>query len=601
MQSLCKKNHRRLLMLSAFINCASISARLGAFLIFNNALLALGEEELSIEKASKLIAKNTAALFFGLFASLVGQKKSDQLANQYTQEICSAAMNHLTNLPVSYYDDNPPGLMRDYIFSASYGMQKLFNSSFAFALDAIELIIISTLIGYFTQWFYSIMCFMALTFGLPTMYLINKKLIGAHEEKISNAYFTFIAALDDALDAWQTVRTFNMEYQTTLSLTRAYAQYMRHMNKHKTGTTKIMLGYTGIAFVTYLALIYGKTTAIENPNGFTELQNFLVLNNGFMMFMIPFLKLNTHVENIVDGRKKQQRLQKKVLDITPESRMQSRLSIFVMDDEKTGTESSHGPILEFRDVSFRYNEDKAVLSEVNLSIFPGQVVAIVGNSGSGKSTLAKIMMGSYNTSQDEKPNSINGAINFLGDPQSHFSIPELSNRISYAPEHTHIFDRNLHHNIFFGTNTQGLSSRCLQDFIKIMQLTDTCDKHRAHESIRGKLSKGEVQRIGIARALFKSKQNPGVALIILDEPTSGLDGATEKSIVQAVNQFMCDRKTTQSDAPCPALVVITHNLTTIALADKIYHLSQGQLELTNFEKMRALYASESFCSPSSMR
>tara|TARA_B100000780_G_scaffold263367_1_gene217217 strand:- start:16621 stop:18351 length:1731 start_codon:yes stop_codon:yes gene_type:complete len=213
--------------------------------------------------------------------------------------------------------------------------------------------------------------------------------------------------------------------------------------------------------------------------------------------------------------------------------------------------------IEFKDVSFCYpGLDEKVLNNINLKIDSNSTVAFIGSSGSGKSTLIDLVLGAL------KP--ISGSI-FINDKNLNSTLAEWQNSIGYVPQDIYLTDETLIENIAFGVQKNNINNIRVQECIKlanlenfISELPDGLETKVGERGVR--ISGGQLQRVGIARALYKKP-----SILILDEATSALDSITEKKIMKAVFGMSGDI----------TIIIIAHRLSTIESCDYIYKLEDG--------------------------
>jgi subfamily B ATP-binding cassette protein MsbA len=211
----------------------------------------------------------------------------------------------------------------------------------------------------------------------------------------------------------------------------------------------------------------------------------------------------------------------------------------------------------FKDVSFHYETSKPVLQNINLSVDPGQVLAIVGPSGAGKTTLVNLLLRFYDLPA--------GRIEIDGCDISHVSLPSLRQQIGLIPQDTFLFGRSVRENIVYGRATASESeivaaaqAALAHDFI--MALSDGYDTLVGDRG--SKLSAGQRQRIAIARLLLK---NPRI--LILDEATASLDPGAVRWVEAALARLQQGRTT----------FMITHRLNSAQFADRIIVLQDGMI------------------------
>jgi subfamily B ATP-binding cassette protein MsbA len=230
-------------------------------------------------------------------------------------------------------------------------------------------------------------------------------------------------------------------------------------------------------------------------------------------------------------------------------------------EENTGSfeaESITGKI-EFKHVGFAYNEEAGpVLHDINLTINPGQTVALVGSSGSGKSTLASLLTRFYNCQQ--------GEICVDGRVITDYELSNLRSHIGLVTQSVTLFNDSIRNNIAYGAMDQAGDDDIHAAATAAHALEFISKLPKGLETLTGEdgvmLSGGQRQRIAIARALLKD-----APILILDEATSALDNQSERHIQEALETVMQSRTT----------VVIAHRLSTIETADIIVVMEQGRI------------------------
>ena len=224
--------------------------------------------------------------------------------------------------------------------------------------------------------------------------------------------------------------------------------------------------------------------------------------------------------------------------------------------------------IEFRDVSFKYDERNEVVKNINFTISKGQIVALVGPSGAGKSTLADLLPRFYDVNS--------GSIKIDNHDIRDLNLNSLRKLMGIVTQETILFDDTIQSNITYGIKTY--SNNDLENAAKAANAYNFIkEQPNGFETIIGekgiKLSGGQRQRLAIARAILR---NPPI--LILDEATSSLDVEAERKVQEALENLMLDRTT----------LVIAHRLSTVINADKIVVLDDGELVETGDH--RALYA-----------
>ena len=226
--------------------------------------------------------------------------------------------------------------------------------------------------------------------------------------------------------------------------------------------------------------------------------------------------------------------------------------------------------IEFAHLNFAFHETRKVLKDINITIKPGEKVALIGPSGAGKTTFVKLLLRLYS------PTS--GHIFIDGQDISRITQESLRKNISLVPQDPILFHRTLAQNIAYGKpnatkkparNASGIAdaggeiekaaklAHC-DEFVKNLPLG-----FETFVGERGiKLSGGERQRVAIARAILKN-----APILILDEATSSLDSHSEMLIQDALSTLMAGKTT----------MVIAHRLSTIQKMDRIIVIDNGRI------------------------
>lgn len=206
-------------------------------------------------------------------------------------------------------------------------------------------------------------------------------------------------------------------------------------------------------------------------------------------------------------------------------------------------------------VTFRYNDDEPVLSDVSFSIPAGRSIALVGPSGGGKTTICSLLPRFYELT--------GGKITIDGEDIKEFTLQSLRKNIGIVQQDVYLFCGTVRENIAYGKPDasdeeiiEAAKNANIHDFI--MSLPDGYDTFVGERGTR--LSGGQKQRISIARVFLK---NPPI--LILDEATSALDNESERHIQKSLEELSKNRTT----------ITIAHRLSTIRGADEIIVITEN--------------------------
>ena len=219
--------------------------------------------------------------------------------------------------------------------------------------------------------------------------------------------------------------------------------------------------------------------------------------------------------------------------------------------------------IRFENVGFSYQLEqgrKDALSNIDLNIKPGEIVAFVGPSGGGKSTLVNLLPRFF------KPTS--GQIYLDDQPLENIALADVRKQLAFVSQDVILFNDTIAANVAYGvTNEKGIDRGRVMEALEaanlsamIRELPDGIDSLVGDNGNR--LSGGQRQRLAIARAIYKN-----APILILDEATSALDSESERQVQDALERLMAGRTT----------LVIAHRLSTIEHADRIVVLEHGRI------------------------
>jgi ABC-type multidrug transport system fused ATPase/permease subunit len=300
-----------------------------------------------------------------------------------------------------------------------------------------------------------------------------------------------------------------------------------------------------IVFLTQLTVFILSVGLVAN--GTISVGQLVALNGYSLMFFGPFVSLGHSWQTMQNG-------------ITAAARAEE---MFKKEEEVylpkdiVSLKNIMGHV-QFENVSFRYGPDQPeILSDINLDIKPGQVVALVGESGVGKSTSISLISGYYFPAT--------GSVLIDGIDTRKLDLKNLRQQIGVVPQEVALFNDTLMANIRYGsfgaTDEEVLRAAKeahMEEFISGLPM-----KYNTIVGERGiKLSVGQKQRVAIARAMLR---NP--AILILDEPTSALDAQTEQIVTGALEKLMHGKTT----------FIIAHRLSTVRKADVVLVFQKGKI------------------------
>ncbi|MBT2684122.1 ABC transporter ATP-binding protein [Bacillus sp. ISL-37] len=344
------------------------------------------------------------------------------------------------------------------------------------------------------------------------------------------------ARVEDSVSGVRVVQSFTNE---DFEIER-FTKNNRKFRRAKLTAYKVMsFSSSGIYMLTRLiilvVLVYGAWLSFSGTLSYGELVGFVLYVN---VLFKPIDKISAILELYPKGMAGFKRFTE-LMDQSPD----------VVDREDAIKIASLKGDIEFRDVTFSYDENKPVLEGIDLKIRHGETVAFVGPSGAGKTTICSLIPRFYDVNS--------GSITIDGIDIREMTKKSLRSQIGIVQQDVFLFTGTLRENIAYGSLgathediVRAARQAHLEDFIAALP-----DGYETQIGERGlKLSGGQKQRIAIARMFLK---NPPI--LILDEATSALDTETERIIQKALGELSKNRTT----------LVIAHRLATIRSADKI--------------------------------
>ncbi len=211
--------------------------------------------------------------------------------------------------------------------------------------------------------------------------------------------------------------------------------------------------------------------------------------------------------------------------------------------------------LDVRDLSFSYDGENPVLSDICMHAGKGEIIGIVGESGCGKSTFLKLLLRFWQKDR--------GTIAYNGTDIDRIDGASLLDNVTMVSQTTYLFDESIEDNLRIAkpeATHQEIEEACrmasIHDFVMSLP-----EGYKTRVGALGdNLSAGEKQRLGLARAFLR-----GSSLILLDEPTSNVDSINEGIILKALREQKRSR----------SIILVSHRESTMAVADRVYRVEKG--------------------------
>ena len=500
-------------------------------------------------KGSKMDALRRICLVF-FFAFLL--KNVFHYVQSYTmayierrvmKDIRDELFDQFSRLPLSYYHDRRAGELISRVTNDVEVVNKGINVSFTNLSRDPVLILMYLSIALYISWKLTLAALIVLPISIFVIVKIGRQLrtfSTRQQEKMA----VLTSILHEVVTGIRVVKAFAMEkFESSKFRSESEKWFKEVFSIARVGKLASPLTEQFAMLIGLALLWYGGSQVIE---GGIPPQSLILFLACIFSMMHPIKELSKVNNSIQEGLAAAVRIFH-VLDTPTE-----------FHDEKDAVElkSVKGSI-QYENVSFSYIPDEPVLKNVNFSIKPGEVLALVGPSGAGKSTLADLLPRFY------QPQT--GRIMIDGIDIKSIKLTSLRNLMGIVTQEIILFNDTVRNNIAYGLKDIPEkriinASKAANAHEFIVRLPDQYDTFIGDRGV--KLSGGQRQRISIARAILK---NP--PFLIFDEATSSLDTESEQQVQEAIDNLVRDRTT----------LVIAHRLSTIQNADRILVIVGGEI------------------------
>lgn len=491
----------------------------------------------------QLIAIVITAITIQAISSFLLTRILSVQAQYLISELRAQVQKKVMALPIRFFDNTKSGALVSRIMSDVEGVRNLIGTGLVQLVGGsftavISLIILIKLNAWMTLFVFvplSIFAFIALKAFKYIRPIFRKR--GKINAEVKGR-------LTETLAGIRVIKAFNAEAQEEKVFEKGVDELYQNVKKSLTATALMTSSST--------FLIGVATTGIMGIGGYYMMQDqmtsgdflFFTLVLGFMI--APIVQMSNIGSQLTEA-------------LAGLDRTEELMQIATEEDDKNRTETlkQFRGNLEFKDVTFAYEEDKNVLHNISFTAPSGSVVALVGSSGSGKSTIAGLSATFLN------PKS--GKITIDGVDITKVKLNSFRKHLGVVLQDEFLFEGSIKENIMF-PRPNATQEELLHavNAAYVNEFTDRFDK--GLDTLIGergvKLSGGQRQRIAIARAILADPK-----LIILDEATSNLDTESEGLIQKSLSELTKDRTT----------IVIAHRLSTIKKADQILVIENGKI------------------------
>ncbi|MEL0653043.1 ABC transporter ATP-binding protein [Algibacter sp. TI.3.09] len=464
-------------------------------------------------------------------------------AQYLISELRAQVQKKVLSLPISFFDNTKSGALVSRIMSDVEGVRNLIGTGLVQLVGGSFTAIVSLVILIDLNPWMTLFVFVPLSiFGYIALRAF--KYIRPIFRKRGKINAEVKGRLTETLAGVRVIKAFNAEEQENIVFEEGVDKLFQNVKKSLTATalmtssSTFLIGVatTGIMGIGGYYMILGEMTTGEFL--------FFTLVLGFMIApIVQMSNIGSQLTEALAGLDRTEEL----MNMTAEEDNEARtIELNTLKGD-----------IEFKDVTFSYEEGKDVLHNINFKAPAGSVTALVGSSGSGKSTIAGLSA-TFLTPQK-------GKVTIDNQDLSKVRLSSYRQHLGVVLQDEFLFEGSIRQNIMFPR--PNATEAELQNAVKAAYVNEFTDRFDdGLETLIGergvKLSGGQRQRLAIARAILA---NPKV--IILDEATSSLDTESEALIQKSLSELIKDRTT----------IVIAHRLSTIRKADQILVIEAGHV------------------------
>ena len=457
-------------------------------------------------------------------------------AIEYSNEIKEKALKRLLKLKINVIEKYKSGLLASKIVNDVNNIHHGLITFLTHFIPGIVTLILTLVIMFFINFKITLIIFLITPISVfITIYIAkqNKKLTDISNKE----YNEMTSYIKEQIELKKYIKVEKLENQKEQKINDLSEKYMKDESKAlfyasiSNPTTRLING-----IITIIVVLY---SSFEIMNGNMTIGIF----STFLIYANRYAKPLNEISQVIN---------RLIISLTSydsiKELINEEIEEFVnSNDEIIGS-------IEFKNVSFSYNNDKEILKNINFKINNGEKIAIVGPTGSGKTTIIQLLLKFYNINS--------GSILIDGKNINDINTNILRDNIKVVLQDAHLNNENIKDVLKYSNDVSDMEIKDLLKRINIKpNFLGMNDKLENITSIDN-LSNGQKQLISMIRAMLS---NPKI--VILDEATSDVDSLTEKNIESSINELTKGKTS----------IIIAHRLSTIISADKIIVIDNGKV------------------------
>jgi len=503
-----------------------------------------------------------SAVFLGVLVATTYAKRRQAyltawLGQRVLYRLRREVFAHLQTLSFRYYDKEPSGKIMSRLTSDVRYLQDFLTNGLTTLFAALLQVIGISIVLFSLHPKLALLSLVSLPIVAGTVIGLRKRIKQAHLE-VRETMANINANLQESISGVRIVQAFARQ--------KVNEEHFDGVNKRNFKATLRSWAYAGVfnpavelasGLATVLILLYGARSVASGDltGGIT-----VGIITAFIAYLQQFYDPVRELSNIYNSM---------------QSAMASADKIFHLLDTPPDVKERENPIelkecrghVQFHGVTFGYDEDEAVLHNIDLDVKPGETIALVGPTGAGKTSIINLVARFYDPQE--------GKVTLDGYDLRDLSFKSLRRNIAIVLQENFLFSGTVRENIAYGredaTDEEIIAAAKAVSAHSFIEKLPNGYETQVHER-GGQLSDGQRQLIAFARALLMDPK-----VLILDEATSNVDPMTEALVQQALEKLLAGRTS----------FVIAHRLSTIRNADRILVIQDGRIaqEGTHWELM----------------
>ena len=466
------------------------------------------------------------------------------VTNKFSKQLRKEISEKINSMPLKYFDKNSYGDILSRVTNDVDTLSQTLNQSLGTLVSAITLLIGSILMMFITNGLMALTAIFSSVFGFIFMFMI----IGRSQkyfEKLQNEIGELNGHIEEMYSGHNVVRVYNGTKKSNEEFDEINNRLSENVRKSQflSGLMHPFMGFIG-NFGYVCVCIVGALLTMNDVIDFGVIV-------AFMMYVRLFTQPLNQIAQSISSLQSCAASSERVFEFLDEEEMTSEnhLTKKLVRNEVKGA-------IEFKHVKFGYDEDKTIIKDFNVSVKPGEKIAIVGPTGAGKTTMVNLLMKFYDIKD--------GDILIDGVSTKELTRKNIHDLFIMVLQDTWLFEGTIKENIKY--NKQNITDERVKEVCKVVGLHHFIKSlpncYDTYLTDNESLSSGQKQLLTIARGMVED-----APFLILDEATSSVDTRTEELVQKAMDKLTEGRTS----------FIIAHRLSTIKNADLILMMQEGNI------------------------